>query len=127
MEPLNENAERLARAMASRLPHKEVRKWVRENAAPYKEMMTYYQCAIMAVETKVRVMNEELSLKYDRNPIETIKSRLKTVESIAEKLTKRNLVPTIEVIEQNITDIAGVRIICSYEKDIYMIADALLR
>ncbi|MBE6016973.1 MAG: GTP pyrophosphokinase family protein [Lachnospiraceae bacterium] len=127
MQPLNENAERLARAMASRLPHKEVRKWVRENAAPYKEMMTYYQCAIMAVETKVRVMNEELSLKYDRNPIETIKSRLKTVESIAEKLNKRNLVPTIEVIEQNITDIAGVRIICSYEKDIYMIADSLLR
>ena len=127
MLDLDAGRERLAKAIAKRIPEKEIKKWIQENALPYKEMMTYYQCAIMEVETKFKVMNEEFSLQYDRNPIETIKSRLKSVESIVEKLSRRNLVPTIEVIEQNITDIAGVRIICSYEKDIYMIAEALLR
>ena len=127
MQTPNAGKERLAKAIAKRLPEKEIKKWIQDNALPYKEMMTYYQCAIMEVETKFKVMNEEFSLKYDRNPIETIKSRLKSAESIVEKLNRRNLIPTIEIIEQNITDIAGVRIICSYEKDIYMIAEALLR
>lgn len=121
------NKENLAKAIASRIPQKEIAKWINENAMPYRELMTFYNCAIMEVETKMRVMNEELQLKYDRNPIETIKSRLKTPESIVEKLGRRNIYPTVESIEQNITDIAGVRIICSYESDIYMIAEALLR
>lgn len=121
------NKDNLAKAIASRVPKEEITKWIRDNAMPYRELMTFYNCAIMEVETKMRVMNEELQLKYDRNPIETIKSRLKTPESIIEKLGRRNIYPTVESIEQNITDIAGVRIICSYESDIYMIAEALLR
>lgn len=127
MQVIDIKEDRLVKAVEANFSEVDVMNWIEENGAAFKEMMTYYKCAIMEVETKVRVMNEEFSLKYDRNPIESIKSRLKAVESIAEKLQRRNLIPDIGVIEQNITDIAGVRIICSYETDIYMIAEALLR
>jgi len=89
--------------------------------------MAYYRCAMMEMETKFNVLDEELSLEYDRNPIETIKVRLKSPESIGDKLARRGLVPTIENIEQNLFDIAGVRVICSFPEDIYMLADSLLR
>ena len=96
-------------------------------ALPYKELMAYYRCAMMQVETKFNVLNEELSLQYDRNPIETIKTRLKTPESIANKLIKKQVPLTAESIEENISDVAGVRVICSFQSDIYMLADALLK
>ena len=121
----NINQQRLE-TLVDRLPQKEIKHWIEENTLPYRELVLFYKCAMMEVETKVKVMNEELSLKYDRNPIETIKSRLKSVESIAEKMARKKVFPTIEQIEQNIYDIAGIRVICSYEADIYMIADALL-
>lgn len=91
---------------------------------PYKELMAYYRCAMMEVSTKFHVLNEELSLQYDRNPIETIKTRLKSPESLLEKLNRRQLPVTVESIEGNITDVAGVRVICSYVSDIYMLADS---
>lgn len=89
--------------------------------------MAYYRCAIMEVETKFNVLNEQFSLQYNSNPIETIKSRLKKPESIAAKLIKRNYPLTIKSIEENIDDIAGVRVICSFPKDIYMLRDLLLK
>ena len=95
----------------------------------YRELMAYYNCAMMEVATKFNVLNEELSLQYDRNPIEAIKTRLKSTESIAEKLKRRG-VPfpiTAEKIEQELTDIAGVRVICSYPTDIYLLSEAFLR
>lgn len=94
---------------------------------PYKELMAYYRCAMMAVETKFNVLNEELSLQYDRNPIETIKTRLKSPESLLEKLNRRELPVTVGSIEENITDVAGVRVICSYVSDIYMLAESFAR
>lgn len=95
----------------------------------YRELMAYYNCAMMEVATKFNVLNEELSLQYDRNPIEAIKTRLKTNESIAEKLRRRGVsFPiTAEKIEQELTDIAGVRVICSYPTDIYLLSEAFLR
>ena len=92
----------------------------------YKELMAYYRCAIMEIETKFNVLNEELSLMQDHNPIETIKSRLKSPESIAENIERRNIMPVVEEIEKKLTDIAGVRVICSFPADIYMLADAFL-
>ena len=56
------------------IPKEEIKEWLKAYAAPYKELMAYYRCAMMEVETKFRVLNEELSLEYDRNPIETIRS-----------------------------------------------------
>lgn len=95
----------------------------------YRELMAYYNCAMMEVATKFNVLNEELSLQYDRNPIEAIKTRLKSAESIAEKLKRRGVsFPiTAEKIEQELADIAGVRVICSYPTDIYLLSEAFLR
>jgi len=99
---------------------------IHENIRPMNELMAYYRCAIMEVETKFNVLNEEFSLQYDRNPIEGIKSRLKSKESIVKKLNRKNLSFSLESIEENIKDVAGVRVICSFPEDIYMLADCLL-
>ncbi len=96
-------------------------------ARPYKELMAYYRCAMMEVATKFQVLNEELSLQYDHNPIESIKTRLKTPESILEKCRRKNVGLTPESIEQNIYDIAGVRVICAFPSDIYMLSAAFLQ
>lgn len=106
--------------------NKEITKLLTSKMLPYKKLMTYYRCAMMEVETKFKVLNEELSLGKDRNPIETIKTRLKSPESIAEKIIRKNISPTIENIEKEISDIAGVRVICSYPSDIYKLAEAFL-
>ena len=109
----------LERLLLSRLPRKEISALVQSYTQPYRELMSYYRCAMMEVETKFNVLNEELSLQYDRNPIESIKTRLKSPESIAEKLQRRGFPLTVESIEQNLNDIAGVRVICSFPSDIY--------
>ncbi|WP_455540117.1 GTP pyrophosphokinase [Terrisporobacter sp.] len=98
-----------------------------QNMMPINQLMSYYRCAIMEVETKFKVLNEQFSLQYDRNPIETIKTRLKSTEGIAKKLTRKNYPFTLESIEKNINDIAGVRVICSFPEDIYLLADCLLQ
>lgn len=117
----------LERLLLSRLPRKEISTLVQSYTQPYRELMSYYRCAMMEVETKFNVLNEELSLQYDRNPIESIKTRLKSPESIAEKLQRRSFPLTVESIEENLNDIAGVRVICSFPSDIYQLADAFLK
>lgn len=117
----------LKHALMSRLNSSELKNWARDYAMPYKELMAYYRCAMMEVETKFNVLNEELSLLYDRNPIETIKARLKSPESIVDKAVRKNIPLTVDSIEKNLHDIAGLRIICSFPSDIYVLADALLR
>ena len=109
------------------IPREEIKEWIKSYAAPYKELMAYYRCAMMEIETKFRVLNEELSLEYDRNPIETIKTRLKSVESIGDKLSAMNKPITVESIEENLRDVAGVRVICGFPSDIYTLAEAFLR
>ena len=116
----------LERLLLSRLPRKEISALVQSYTQPYRELMSYYRCAMMEVETKFNVLNEELSLQYDRNPIESIKTRLKSPESIAEKLQRRGFPLTVESIEENLNDIAGVRVICSFPSDIYRLAEAFL-
>ncbi len=101
-------------------------KWLLENEDQFKELMAYYRCALMEVTTKFNVLQEELSLKFDRNPIESIKTRLKTPESILEKLERKGLDLTIENLERYINDVAGIRVICSFPSDLYQLADALL-
>ena len=92
-----------------------------------RDLMSCYRCAIMEVETKFRVLNERFSLQHDRNPIDSIQSRLKSPDSILEKLARKNLPITLESIENNIFDIAGIRVVCSFVDDIYMLADCLLQ
>ena len=109
------------------LPKKEIKSWIKAYATPYKELMAYYRGAMMEVETKFRVLNEELSLEYDRNPIETIKTRLKSVDSIADKMMRINKPLTVDSIEANLNDVAGVRVICGFPSDIYTLSEAFLR
>lgn len=95
--------------------------------ASSKDLMSCYRCAIMEIETKFRVLDERFSLTHDRNPIDDIQSRLKSPESIRDKLLRKNLPFTLEAIEENLFDIAGIRIVCSFIDDIYMLADCLLQ
>ena len=100
---------------------------ISERLQEFSTMMAYYRCAIMEIETKFNVLNEEFSLQYDRNPINGMKSRLKSLPSIKGKMERKGLPFTVENIEENINDIAGIRVICSFPNDVYMLADALLK
>ncbi len=101
--------------------------FVQENTKPMETLMAYYRCAIMEVETKFKVLNEQFSLEYDRNPIESIKTRVKSLEGIVKKMRRKNIPMTLADIERSINDIAGVRVVCSFPEDIYLLADCLLR
>ena len=93
----------------------------------FLKLMAYYRCAIMEIETKLNVLNEEFSLAHDRNPINSIKTRLKSPVSMQEKLNKKGLKFRVNDIEENLNDVAGIRVICSFVDDVYLIADALLK
>lgn len=97
-----------------------------EETLPLRHMMACYSCAIMELETKFRVLYEEFSLNYDKNPIETIHTRLKSESGIARKLKKRNLPMTLKAIEENIFDVAGLRVICAFPEDVYLVEKCLL-
>lgn len=119
--------ESLEAALRLRLNTEESRAWIKEQSRPFRELMSYYRCALMEVETKFRVLNEELSLEGEANPIDAVESRLKSPESILDKLERKGLDFSVEAIEEHIDDIAGIRVICSFESDVYLIAESLLR
>lgn len=100
---------------------------VQQKAVEFQRLMAYYRCAMMEIETKLKVLNEEFSLMYDRNPIASIKTRIKSMPSIIEKIERRSLNFDTDSVEKYINDIAGVRVICSFPDDVYSIADALLK
>lgn len=89
----------------------------------FGEMMMMYGCAIKEVQTKLQVLNDELSLARKRNPIEFIKTRIKKPDSIAVKLKRKGLPITVEAAMKNLNDVAGVRVICAFLDDIYRVAD----
>ena len=73
---------------------------MQQNKKPFDLLMSYYECAIMEVETKFRVLNHELSLEYDNNPIESIKTRVKSYDSILKKIRRKNIPLNLRVIVQ---------------------------
>lgn len=93
----------------------------------YEKLMAYYRCAIMEVETKFNVLDEEFSLRLDRNPINSIKSRLKSMQSMREKLERKGISYSVSAIEEQLNDVAGVRVICSFTDDVYKLAESLLK
>ena len=93
----------------------------------FQQIMMMYTCAIREVRTKLEVLNDELSIRNQRNPIEMIKARVKKPESIAEKLHRRGFPITLESVVNNLDDVAGIRVICSFVDDIYEVADMLIR
>lgn len=109
------------------LMNKGMMDWLQERSIDMQKLMTYYKCAMLEVETKFKVLDAQYSLQHDRNPINSIKTRLKSFSSIMEKLERRSLPFTFDSIENNLNDIAGVRVICSFIEDVYTLADALLK
>ena len=103
------------------------RRQIMERLVEFKELLMMNACAIKEVRTKLEILSTEFALRHHRNPIHTINTRLKSIASIAAKLDKYGKPFTIESIDENMHDIAGVRVICPYIDDIYTIADALLR
>ncbi|MCX7715384.1 MAG: GTP pyrophosphokinase family protein [Clostridia bacterium] len=91
----------------------------------FKKAMFLYSGALREMNTKIQIINEEFALKQKTNPIEHIKSRLKTPESIIAKLVRRGYQPTFENALKYVDDIAGIRIICAFTKDIYILADII--
>ncbi|MCD8018624.1 MAG: GTP pyrophosphokinase family protein [Clostridiales bacterium] len=104
----------------------ELLKRFRGQMEPIQYLMSYYKCAMMEIETKFRVLNEEFSLEHDRNPIESIKTRLKSMDSIVDKMYRRQISFSADNIEKNLFDVAGIRVICSFREDIYFLASCLL-
>ncbi|MDE6963888.1 MAG: response regulator [Lachnospiraceae bacterium] len=98
-----------------------------KEAEPFDRLMMEYRFAIMEVETRLKVLNEEFSREYKRNPIESIRSRLKTPESIYDKMRRKGYPITVENIREQLTDVAGLRVICSFPDDIYRLAELFTR
>ncbi len=96
-------------------------------AFQFQEIMMIYESAIKQIETKLEILNKEYKVTGRRNPIETIKSRIKSPDSIAKKLEKKGLAVNFKTMTENLQDIAGVRVICPYISDIYNVRDILLK
>lgn len=105
----------------------EMFRWMKDKTSSFQKIMAYYRCALMEVETKFNVLDVEYSLQHDRNPISGIRTRLKSPESIAEKLHRKGVAPSIDAVEKYLNDVAGIRVICSFPEDVYTLADAFLK
>ena len=102
-------------------------KWSYEKSMEIRKIITYYKCALKEVTTKFEVLDEEDSLLNDRNPITGIHTRMKSIPSIVEKLERKGYEISPESVENNLNDIAGVRVICSFKEDVYKLAEAFLK
>ncbi|MBQ6876920.1 MAG: GTP pyrophosphokinase family protein [Oscillospiraceae bacterium] len=126
MSPQFANERELEKEFEQIFESEEAHYLIAQRAHEYAKLMAYYRCALMEVETKFKVLNEEFSLRFDRNPIENIKSRLKRPISIRNKLKKYGYPLSMSNIEEHLHDVAGIRVICSFPSDVYTIAEALL-
>ena len=93
----------------------------------FMALQQLYDAGIKEVRTKLEILDDELKIKHDHNPIHHMEYRLKSVNSILGKLEKRGLEVSLDSIVTNLTDIAGVRVICNYVSDVYKIADLLIK
>lgn len=93
----------------------------------YRELRMMYSCAIKEVRTKFDVLNSEFNVRYRRNPISSITSRLKSSVSIMEKLQRLDVPFSVENVNRHLNDVAGIRVICHYIDDIYRLAQALAK
>jgi len=105
----------------------ETKAWINKKSHEFVRLMSYYRCAMMEIETKLNVLNEEFSLLHDRNPISSIKARLKSPSSLQQKMERRGIPISLKTLEEEINDTAGIRVVCSFPEDVYMIAEALLK
>lgn len=93
----------------------------------YNQIMFFYEAGIRQITAKLEILNREFQACNDRNPIESINSRVKSPESIKEKMIRQEVPLTISGMVENIMDIAGVRVVCPFISDVYHIAGLLLK
>ena len=98
-----------------------------EGIDSWKEVTITYSAALRQIETRMEILNDEFQHVHQYNPIEHIKARIKTPESIVKKLKRNGYESTIDNMVKYINDIAGIRIICSFTSDIYRIADMICK
>ena len=98
-----------------------------KNSARFNDLMMMYRCTVREVRTKLEVLNDEFSVEYKRNPISFIKTRIKKPESIYKKLKKLGYDFTAENIQNQLNDVAGIRVVCAFIDDIYTIADLIAK
>ena len=91
----------------------------------WETVIFVYQSALKQIETKINILNGEFQHRHKYNPIEHVKSRIKTPESIVKKLKRHGYESSIENMVRYVNDIAGIRISCSFTSDIYLIADMI--
>ncbi|MBO6133444.1 MAG: GTP pyrophosphokinase family protein [Lachnospiraceae bacterium] len=96
-----------------------------EGVENWETIILLYNSALKEIGTKLEILNDEFQHVHQYNPIEHIKSRIKTPESIVKKLRRRGYESTIDNMVKYVNDIAGIRIICSFTSDIYRIANML--
>ena len=104
----------------------ETLEWAQKASREFAKRMSYYKCAMLEVETRFHVLNEEYVLEHGRAPVNSVKSRLKTLPSLREKLERKHIPFDVDTLERQINDIAGVRVICSFPEDVYTMANAFL-
>lgn len=97
----------------------EIIDFIEKNEQTIDTLYSYYECAVMEVETKFKVLDRQYSLYYDKNPIESISSRMKSKPSLMRKIKRYGLPLDFPSIQDGINDIAGVRVVCSFIEDIY--------
>ena len=100
-------------------------KRIMSTVVDFQELMMRYTCALKEIRTKFEVLNTEYNVRYLRNPIVSIHTRLKKIASILEKAERQGIPFTPEAVEEGLHDVAGVRVVCSYLDDVYALAKAL--
>lgn len=93
----------------------------------YRQLMFFYEAGIGQLEARLDTLSREFQFSNDRNPIESVKSRIKSQESIIEKMKKKGLPLSVNALVENIQDIAGVRVVCPFIEDVYYVAKMLMR
>ena len=92
-----------------------------------QEMYLVYHSAIREIRTKFEILDDEFKIQWQRNPIEYMKARVKSPKSLLDKLARRGFEVSVSSARENLNDIAGIRVVCSFVEDIYTLAEMLIR
>lgn len=105
----------------------ETLEWAQKVSADMAKHLSYYKCAMLEVETRFNVLNEEYILEHNRTPINSVKCCLKSLPSLKEKMERKGIPFSLNNMENGLDDIAGVRVICSFPADVYAMEEAFLK
>lgn len=113
--------------LGNNVPHEHSAEEILEMAMKMQRSMSLYESGIKEICTKLEILQREAQVKGIHNPIESIKSRVKNIFSVIEKLNRKGFDVSMESVEKNLYDVAGVRVICPYIEDIYVVAERIRR